>query len=166
MAFHEDLLEQAQHLARRERGRPRQASLRRAISTAYYALFHLLISETIKNWKRQAERNTLARMFEHAFMAKACSTKRDELNTFFKARPSPGSELEVSRHLHFVVLTFLRMLQHRQTADYDNSIRWTRTDALETIQSVATAFESWKLIRKEPAAQNFLVTLLIKERKP
>ncbi len=43
MAFHDDLLEQANHLARRERGRPRQASLRRAVSSAYYALFHLLI---------------------------------------------------------------------------------------------------------------------------
>lgn len=41
MAFPDDLLEQAVHLARREPGRPRQASLRRAISTAYYALFHL-----------------------------------------------------------------------------------------------------------------------------
>jgi hypothetical protein len=40
-----DLLEQAQHLAKRERGRPRQASLRRAISAAYYALFHLLLEE-------------------------------------------------------------------------------------------------------------------------
>ncbi len=72
MAYPEDLLEQAMHLAQRERKRPKQASLRRAISTAYYALFHLLISETVKNWKRPEERFTLARMFEHAAMEKAC----------------------------------------------------------------------------------------------
>jgi len=41
MAFPNDLLEQAKHLAIREKKRPRQASLRRAVSTAYYALFHL-----------------------------------------------------------------------------------------------------------------------------
>jgi uncharacterized protein (UPF0332 family) len=43
MAFPDDLLEQANHLANREPELPRQASLRRAVSAAYYALFHLLI---------------------------------------------------------------------------------------------------------------------------
>ncbi len=47
MAYPDDLLEQAQHLAQREPKRPKQASLRRAISSAYYALFHLLISEAV-----------------------------------------------------------------------------------------------------------------------
>ena len=41
MSFPNDLLEQARHLANREPKRPKQASLRRAVSTAYYALFHL-----------------------------------------------------------------------------------------------------------------------------
>jgi uncharacterized protein (UPF0332 family) len=165
MAFHEDLLEQAQHLARRERQRPRQASLRRAVSTAYYALFHLLISETTKNWKRRAERNTLARMFEHAQMSRVCAGKRDQLNTFFNTHPPAGPEVEVSKHLQFVARTFVQMLQDRQTADYDNSTSWTRTDALAAVKLVKTAFESWRVIGKEPAAQNFLVTLLLRERK-
>ena len=43
MTLASDLLAQAKHLAGRERGRPRQASLRRAASAAYYALFHLLL---------------------------------------------------------------------------------------------------------------------------
>jgi hypothetical protein len=42
MALANDLLEQAQFLVQREPRRPRQASLRRAVSTAYYAVFHLL----------------------------------------------------------------------------------------------------------------------------
>ena len=42
MSLATDLLEQADHLARRERKRPKQASLRRAVSAAYYGLFHLL----------------------------------------------------------------------------------------------------------------------------
>ena len=45
MTLANDLPAQAKHLASRERGRPRQASLRRAASAAYYALFHLLIRE-------------------------------------------------------------------------------------------------------------------------
>jgi len=93
MAYSDDLLEQAQHLAQREPKRPRQASLRRAVSSAYYALFHLLISETTKNWKRPAERHTLARMFDHGPMGKVCTTKRDELNAYFKTNP-PASPNE------------------------------------------------------------------------
>lgn len=38
----EDLLSLADELANRDSGRPRQASLRRAVATAYYALFHAL----------------------------------------------------------------------------------------------------------------------------
>ena len=37
MSLHADLLAQAEHLAQLESGRPKQASLRRAISSAYYA---------------------------------------------------------------------------------------------------------------------------------
>lgn len=50
MAFADDLLEQAYHLANLDSGEPKQASLRRAVSTAYYALFHLLIDETVGHW--------------------------------------------------------------------------------------------------------------------
>ena len=45
MRLANDYLEQARHLATRERTRPKQASLRRAVSVAYYALFHLLCDE-------------------------------------------------------------------------------------------------------------------------
>jgi hypothetical protein len=40
--MHDDLLDIAADLAQREEGKPRQTSLRRAISSAYYALFHAL----------------------------------------------------------------------------------------------------------------------------
>ena len=65
MALADDLLEQAQHLAMRDPKRPRQASLRRAVSTAYYALFHLLIAATIVNWKNLHQRSQVARGFDH-----------------------------------------------------------------------------------------------------
>jgi hypothetical protein len=55
MSLQGDLLEQARHLAKRERRRPKQASLRRAISTAYYyALIHLLVAETTRILMRAA----------------------------------------------------------------------------------------------------------------
>jgi len=64
-----------------------------------------------------------------------------------------------------VANTFIEMPEHRETADYDSDIKWTRTDVLTKIQSVEDAFASWRQIREEHQAQNFLVTLLLKERK-
>ena len=60
MALAEDLLKQAFLLVHREPKNPRQASLRRSVSTAYYALFHLLIQETSANWSRRDTRDHLA----------------------------------------------------------------------------------------------------------
>lgn len=45
MSIHKDLLQQARLLAILDEKRPKQANLRRAISSAYYALFHYLIDE-------------------------------------------------------------------------------------------------------------------------
>jgi hypothetical protein len=74
MAFADDLLEQAYHLARRERKNPIQASLRRAVSTAYYALFHLLIDEAVGNWAVERQRSVLARTFDHGRMKRFAKT--------------------------------------------------------------------------------------------
>jgi uncharacterized protein (UPF0332 family) len=42
---YEDLLKQAVRLATLDIKKPKQANLRRAISSAYYAVFHLLVDE-------------------------------------------------------------------------------------------------------------------------
>lgn len=165
MPYPDDLLEQAWHLANREPKRPKQASLRRAVSTAYYALFHLLGIELTKNWKRAAERSTLARMLDHGNMARVCTTKRNELNKYFNTQPPASRQLTVLKHIHAIGSTFVQMYEQRQIADYDTSRKWGRTDVLEKIESAQAAFDSWREIHDEPEALKFLVTLLLKERK-
>jgi hypothetical protein len=73
VAFADDLLNDAHHLAARGGKSPKQSSLRRAVSTAYYALFHLLIADFVLNWKAKEQRARLARMFEHGKMSQATS---------------------------------------------------------------------------------------------
>ena len=46
MPYHDELLTQAGELIHKDAARSTQADYRRAVSTAYYALFHLLVSET------------------------------------------------------------------------------------------------------------------------
>jgi uncharacterized protein (UPF0332 family) len=165
MPFPEHLLEQANHLANRERQKPRQASLRRAVSTGYYALFHLLVQAATKNWKRVPQRALLARAFEHGTMKSACDKKRGELNDFMRAAPPPHpNELAIAQHLHSVVSAFIQTQQQRHTADYDNSKQWTRTEVLTLIGTVTAAFQSWQAIRDEELAQDYLVYLIVKER--
>jgi hypothetical protein len=47
----DDSLKDAHHLAARGGNNPTQSTLRRAVSTAYYALFHLLITDFTSNWR-------------------------------------------------------------------------------------------------------------------
>ena len=51
--------------------------MRRAVSTAYYALFHLLVGEAVSNWKRSDQRAKLARTFDHG----QCEKLRSNLPT-------------------------------------------------------------------------------------
>ena len=48
MSLHAELLKQARFLARKERKKPTQASLRRSVSASYYAIYHFLIDEATR----------------------------------------------------------------------------------------------------------------------
>ena len=95
MAFHNDLLEQAIGLVHKEPKKPKQASLRRAVSTANYALFHMLISEASANWNRATLRTALGRAFDHSIM-KAASTRIQNYRqiSFCGSRSREGGRFE------------------------------------------------------------------------
>jgi uncharacterized protein (UPF0332 family) len=164
MSFAAELLDLAQHLANMEGEPPRQACLRRAVSTAYYALFHLLISEATRNWARAELRPALGRVFEHGTMKSASEKKNSALNEYFKKNPPESPELEVARHLRTVVKIFIQSQERRNDADYNTSKDWTHIEVQTQIDFVSDAFESWQAIRDEPVAQAYLVSLLGKER--
>ena len=70
-----DLLEQARQLITQERLRPRQVSLRRGVSAAYYSLFHLLVHEAARALTADGRlRLLLPRAFQHEEMGAACRT--------------------------------------------------------------------------------------------
>ena len=48
-----------------------EANVRRSVSTAYYALFHLLVRDAVKNWKHTDDHSRLARTFDHRRMKDA-----------------------------------------------------------------------------------------------
>jgi hypothetical protein len=166
MAFPDDLLELAQDLAKLRPESPRQASLRRAVSTAYYALFHLLISEATANWARPELRAILGRCFDHGTMLTA-STRAARTGTDLGRNPPEAAEKTVAIHLRTVANVFVQAQQRRHDADYDMTKEWTPVEVDTQIASVGEAFRTWNLIRDESTAQAYLVSLLgPRERRP
>lgn len=151
MAFSNDLLEQAHHLAHLENVDPKQSSLRRAVSTAYYALFHLLIDAAVANWTVERQRSVLARAVEHGRMKRIC----DEIVK------SAKSGAPIPYDLKSVAEKFIRLQDQRHLADYDNSTEWTRTDVLEVLDVARGAFDAWHRVETEDPAQDFLLQLLL-----
>ena len=129
----------------------KQASLRRAISTAYYALFHLLIDEAVSNWAVERHRSILARTFEHGKMRAICGD-------VLKIAKSGGSVLP---ELHTVAGNFIQLQEQRYLADYDNSKDWSRADVLIVLKLATDAFTAWRAISTHDAAQDFLLQLFL-----
>ena len=159
MAYHDDLLSQARDLIHRNRPNSTQADLRRAVSTSYYALFHLLVSETTRNWSRDSSRDSLGRMFDHALMRKASNRILDR-----RLFPFPGEDQALVLNLRTVAQAFVDLQDSRHIADYHNGIHWAPVESLEEVDKASRAFQTWATIRHENIAQEYLVSLLIKPR--
>jgi uncharacterized protein (UPF0332 family) len=151
MPFAEDLLQLAYDLAGTDTSDSNQASLRRAVSTAYYALFHLLIDEAVSKWTVERQRSVLARTFEHSKMKGSC----DEVVKIVKGGGSLPSELNI------VAKNFIQLQHYRHTADYDNSKEWSRTDVVNVLTLATEAFQAWMEIRESDAAQDFVLLLFL-----
>lgn len=163
MAQHHDLLEQARHLAGREPTRPRQASLRRAVSASYYALFHLLAAEGAAlsaPVRPTGLRAQVRRAFIRADMKSLCrqfagrAALSEHLRLLVSLPLEPGPTL--------VATTFVEQQNARHAADYDMSQSFTRFDVLnKMIGDVQTAFDDWSRIRTTRNAAVFMTALLL-----
>ena len=162
MTLHADLLKQARFLAVKEPRRPSQASLRRAVSATYYALFHLLVDEATKlmlsGHPRGALRDCLARAFNHSAMKQAANQfAQDRVSS----KISPGLDgRPVQPKLTDVAQTFVELQDTRHQADYDRADRFTRGETLDLIESAERAFRDWREVRGTLQADTFLTALL------
>jgi hypothetical protein len=157
-----DLLEQAQHLSRRERRRPRQASLRRAISAAYYALFHLLIEEaTIALVARPELRARFARAFDHSDM-------RSASRAFANPQPAQLTVLtggaQVPQDLKDVAAAFVELQEARHEADYNVDRSFLRVESADLVARAVQAFAVWQTIRADSTSRTYLAALLLWKR--
>ncbi|MFZ0743992.1 MAG: hypothetical protein WAM85_06280 [Terracidiphilus sp.] len=156
----QDLLEQAQFLVRCEGKKPKQASLRRAVSTAYYAAFHLLGGEAA----RQASPTTpsglkerVQRSLDHSTMKEAAKRfESQNLPDSIKSLvtiPMPGALVAVARD-------FISLQEERHKADCDLAKPFDRARAQNAVSIASRLFAFWNAVRDTDDARVFLASQL------
>lgn len=129
-----DLLEAARGMTELSARRPTQVSLRRAVSTAYYAMFHCLASaaaNVLVGRGRSPAWHRVYRALEHGMARSACENKRA-----LEALPP---------EVRGFADTFVMLQKARQRADYalDKGV-YRKSDVLGDIASAATAISQFE----------------------
>ena len=127
-----DLVKTSRDLAQVSRGRPREANLRRAVSTAYYALFHCL-AECSANLlvggsgsdRSQPAWNQTYRALNHGNVRSRCE------NRSFIAR----FPIDIQDFANM----FVDMQAKRHSADYDPDATFSLHDTIQDIDDVENA---------------------------
>jgi uncharacterized protein (UPF0332 family) len=142
-----DLLEQAASLVTREKKKPKQASVRRAISTAYYALFHFMSDKVtgklVGTTSDMADgRAWLGRGLAHRTMKNTCKLFANPNHPDFQALRNQLA-LPQDADLTVIADAFVNLQESRHRADYDLSTPVTRSDAEFAIGKVRWVFARW-----------------------
>lgn len=160
----EHLLEQAGQLIERGTagGGPRDVDLRRAISAAYYAVFHYLLRAAADEYVGAAARGTsrytlVYRSIDHRALRSLCrEASSKQLSPRYQGvAPTAGFTRDVKSFAGYV----LDLQDKRLAADYDPSAGFGLPDALVAIATAEGAIE--RFARVSPAERQIFLALLL-----
>lgn len=164
----DDLLEQAEHLTLRdETGRPRQVNLRRAVSCAYYALFHEIVDAGVSAvLSAQDARGPigarLRRTVRHASLKTAAGwfERRlpEALEEVFPDGPHPGGDLR------WICIRLVELQNQRHRADYDLVDPFSRGDVRRLVKDARRAIELFRALQSSRERTVFLLGCLFGEQ--
>lgn len=142
-------------------GAPRQADLRRAVSAAYYGLFHAalaaLADEFVGVTQRGTDRYALAyRSVEHRTLRELCEEIRKPTPRPKYARymPTGGFGPGIAAFASAII----ELQERRHDADYDPSLRVNRADAHAAVATARAALDGF--VRADGAERRIFLTLL------
>jgi hypothetical protein len=151
------LLDQASRLiSSLGRGAPRQADLRRAISSTYYALFHAIVTQAADDFFGKPQRASplyqkVFRSVEHRKLRRLC-------DDIVKSN-LPRNHSIFGHDLIAVASAVIDLQEKRHSADYDPHYRVNISDANSAVKAARAALASFRSLNRE--RQTVFSSLLI-----
>lgn len=157
------LIDQATLLMNATPGRkPRQVNLRRAISAAYYAVFHRILTSAAdefvgKALRRDSRHALVYRSIDHSAARRVCEeASRPNLTPRYrKVVGVSGFESNIRAFSNI----FLKLQNQRHEADYDPSQQFTSVDAMFSIYLAKSALEEFSACSAE--GKKLFLTLMV-----
>ena len=170
MALHDDLLALARRLVPPVSHLPAlllpqppivEADLRRGVSTAYYALFHLLIHEAMARIVADPTlRSRVGRSLDHSKMRQVCQEYSGA--TVVTDVLTLKSGVPIATQLQDIGTAFVALQQARHDADYDTATPLGHADADLKVMTAETAFLDWAACQADPSSGVFLTDLFLR----
>ena len=149
-----DLMETARRLTESGASQPTQADLRRAVSTAYYALFHCLAAaaaDLLTGSSRGPEWHQVYRALEHGKAKRACRQQ--------------GALRAFPMEIHSFAKMFVDLQEARHAADYALEGEYSKPDVLAIINRAGDAINEFEQAGVRHR-RGFAVHVLFKRRQP
>ena len=170
MALHDDLLALARRLVPPVPPPPApvpppppivEADLRRGVSTAYYALFHLLIHEAMARIVADPTlRSRVGRSFDHGKMKQVCEEYSGA--TVVAGVLTVRSGVAIAAQLQDIGTAFVDLQQARHDADYDTATPMGHPDADSKVTTAENAFRDWAACQADQSSGVFLTDLFLR----
>jgi len=157
MAYHDELMAHALNLF--HLSPPSEMYLRRAVSAAYYAVFHLLIFESTQHWDNAALRAALGRGYDHALMRTTSNRVLDS-----REFPYTNEDPKVVAALKDVAQGFSQLQQDPTSPTTTSRNRSILEPALGQVTRAEKIFLTLPRIKNEQIVQEYLTLLLVKNR--
>lgn len=134
-------------------GQPRNTDLRRAISTAYYALFHAITRAAAEHalpGAPESEQNAFTRHVGHTAIKQVCGWINGDQPP--QAIAATVDRLRGNARVSAVAATFSALHQAREDADYNHDADITRPTTLGLIQRSENAVQ---IVEADAATNDF-----------
>jgi hypothetical protein len=147
-------------------GPPRQVDLRRAISAAYYGVFHAVLAAAADKFigstkQSSVQYSLIYRSVDHGILRRLCQEVKNA-QILLKYRPYlPAGGF--GPDLRAFAVALLELQEKRHSADYDPSIRVRSSDAVGAINTAKTALMHFRAASAD-AREGFLTLLLFQPR--
>lgn len=142
-----ELLALARNLSTGSGGsQPNDSELRRAVSTAYYALFHKVVRTAASRFMGPGQENSagfsiLYRCFQHRVIKTVC--EEIQVPTLKQKYQTSLRRTSVSQDMKDFPVIFAALQEARHLADYDPAIRFLPSDVTSWIDGAEVAMNAF-----------------------